>query len=357
MTAFLAEWGAAVWGVLADSGPWLLLGLAAAGMLKEFLPEEKVFRHLGRDDLRSVTIAAVAGAPLPLCSCSVVPAAAALQKAGASKSATTSFLIATPETGADSVGTTWALMDPVMTITRPVAAVLTAIVSGSAVAALVRAGKVAAAAAPPPAEEASCCHADGEAGVGASTTRPGFGARVARGLRYGYGPLASDLAPWFLVGFVLAGLIAVAVPDAWFGDSFPTGWPALFAMLAAGLPMYVCATASTPIAAALVAKGLNPGAALVFLLAGPATNVATMGIVRKLLGGRILATYLISIAAVSLALGAALDVLYPALGLTPAVSLTDPHNHRGPLSTTAGVILAVLIGVRLRRAKHRGGGA
>ena len=354
MIEFFSEWAAAVWGVLADSGPWLLLGLAVAGMLKEFLPEEKVFRHLGKDDLRSVTIAAVAGAPLPLCSCSVVPAAIALQRAGASKSATTSFLIATPETGADSVGATWALMDPLMTIARPIAAVLTAILSGSAVAALVKSGKVEAA--PPPmavaqvAAEAACCHAQDAAPVRAA--KPSIGRRLLNSLKYGYGTLSADLAPWFLFGFALAGVITVRVPDAWFGDSFPLGWPAMCAMLIAGMPMYVCATASTPIAAALVAKGLNPGAALVFLLAGPATNIATIGIVKKFLGGRVLASYLISIAVVALALGATLDWLYPLLELTPTVRVGELHEHRSLFSTLAGIALALLMlaqyGVRLR---------
>jgi len=338
---FLVAWAGAVWGVLADSGPWLLLGLAVAGMLKEFLPEEKVYRHLGKDDLRSVTIAAVAGAPLPLCSCSVVPAAIALQRAGASKSATTSFLIATPETGADSVGTTWALMDPVMTIARPIAAVLTAILSGSAVAALVKSGKVDPAPIPTAVAEAACCHTAPTAS--AATAKPSFGRRLLNSLKYGYGPLSADLAPWFLLGFALAGLITVLVPDAWFGESFPIGWPAMLAMLVAGLPMYVCATASTPIAAAFVAKGLNPGAALVFLLAGPATNIATIGIVKKFLGGRVLASYLISIAVVSLALGAALDAIYPALGLTPTVSVGEVQEHRTVFSIIAGIALGLLI--------------
>lgn len=342
MIEFLGEWAAAAWAVLADSGPWLLLGLAAAGMLKEFLPEEKVFRHLGKDDLRSVTIAAVVGAPLPLCSCSVVPAAVALQRAGASKSATTSFLIATPETGADSVGTTWALMDPVMTIARPIAAVLTAILSGTAVAALVKSGKVAAATPPIAVAQAACCHASGAAAE-AAAAKPGFGRRMLNSLKYGYGTLSADLAPWFLIGFALAGMITVLVPDAWFGESFPTGWPAMLGMLLAGLPMYVCATASTPIAAALIAKGLNPGAALVFLLAGPATNVATIGIVKKFLGGRVLACYLISIAVVALLLGAAVDALYPALGLTPTVSVGEAHEHRGVFSTVAGIALGLLM--------------
>ncbi len=354
MTEFLADWSAAAWGVVAASGPWLLVGLALAGMLKEFLPEEKVFRHLGRDDLKSVGIAALAGAPLPLCSCSVIPAAVALQRAGASKSATTSFLIATPETGVDSIGTTWALMDPLMTVVRPIAAVLTAILSGSAVAALVRAGKIAASPTPTPPPKASGCHS----GV-APAAKPSLARRALTGVRYGYGTLLSDLAPWFLVGFAAAGLITVLVPDDFFGGSFPNGWPALLAMLFVGLPMYVCATASTPIAAALMAKGMDPGAALVFLLAGPATNVMTMGVVKGFLGGRVLAVYLASIAIVALTLGAALNALYPALGIAPTTQVGEHALHQhgaSPLAAAAGIVLLAMIcfhaARRLRRRGH-----
>lgn len=354
MTAFLLDWLASTWGVIVATGPWLLVGLALAGMLKEFLPEEKVYRHLGKDNLRSVTIAALAGAPLPLCSCSVIPAAVALQKAGASKSATTSFLIATPETGVDSIGTTWALMDPLMTIVRPIAALLTAILSGAAVAGLIRAGKIPASPPPaPPAAAVACCCGN------APAVKPAFARRVFEGVKYGYSGLLSDLAPWLLVGFAMAGLITVLVPDNFFTGGLLHGWPALVAMLFVGLPMYVCATASTPIAAALVAKGLDPGAALVFLLAGPATNVTTMGVVKGFLGGRVLAVYLGMIAAVALTLGAAVNALYPALGLAPVthVGEHDLHEHAAdPFAAICGaILLAFVLGHaarRLRRHEH-----
>lgn len=354
MNAFLMDWLASTWGVIVATGPWLLVGLAVAGMLKEFLPEQQVYRHLGRDDLRSVTLAALVGAPLPLCSCSVLPAAAALQKAGASKSATTAFLISTPETGVDSIGTTWALMDPLMTIVRPIAATLTAIVSGVAVAVLVRMGKIPAAPAPAPPMAADC-------GCGsAPAAKAPFGRRIVDGLRYGYGGLIADLAPGFLIGFAIAGLITVLVPDDFFGGSFPNGWPALLAMLVVGLPTYVCATASTPIAAALVAKGMDPGAALVFLLAGPATNATTMAVVKGFLGGRVLAVYLTSIAVVALACGAIVNALYPALGLVPATHVGEHamHEHAAsPLAAAAGAVLLALVTVhailRLRRHEHK----
>lgn len=353
MTAHVLDWLLATWGVIMATGPWLLAGLAVAGMLKQFLPEAKVYRHLGRDDLRSVSLAALVGAPLPLCSCSVLPAAVALQKAGASKSATTAFLISTPETGVDSIGTTWALMDPLMTIVRPIAALATAIVSGAAVAVLVRMGKIPAGPprAPLPAADCGC--------EPAPVAKLPFARRVLEGLKYGYGGLLSDLAPWFLLGFATAGLITVLIPDNFFGGTFPNGWPALLAMLVVGAPLYVCATASTPIAAALVAKGMDPGAALVFLLAGPATNVTTMAVVKGFLGGRVLGVYLAAIAVVALAFGLAVNALYPALGLVPATRVDEQalHEHGGsPLAVAAGAVLLGLVllhaALRLRRHDH-----
>lgn len=346
MSQFFGDWLAAAWGAAATAGPWLLVGLALAGMVKQFLPEALVHRHLGRDDVRSVTWAALLGAPLPLCSCSVIPAAAALRKAGASKSATTSFLIATPETGVDSVGATWALMDPVMTVVRPVAAILTALVAGGSVAALVRSGRVAAAPPAAGAPEASCPHC-------APPARASLARRAWEGVRYGFGSLMADLAPWLLIGFAVAGLIAVLMPADFFGATVPNGWPALLLMLVAGLPSYVCATASTPIAAALVAKGLDPGAALVFLLAGPATNVATMGVVKQFLGGRVLVVYLATIGVVALACGWAVNALYPALGLTPATRVDEHALHAhgtDPLSAvSAALLLAYTVSHTLSR--------
>ncbi|MDP6963720.1 MAG: permease, partial [Planctomycetota bacterium] len=224
----------AIWSILVESGPWLLGGFFIAGLLKEFVPQEKVFRHLGQDDFWSVLKASLVGAPLPLCSCSVIPTAAGLKQAGASRGATTSFLIATPETGVDSVGITYALMDPIMTILRPVSAVLTAVVSGCLVNNLNL----------PPDETTaakSCCSKD------KTSPRPSLLAAI----KFGYGKLMSDLAPWFVLGFMLSALITLFVPNNFFGNVIPTGWLSLIAMLAMSMPMYICATASTPIAVAL----------------------------------------------------------------------------------------------------------
>ncbi len=339
MIGFLSEWLAAMWMILRESGPFLFIGFTLAGLIKVFVPADKVLRHLGRDDFRSVFISSCAGVPIPLCSCSVIPTATALRRSGASKGATTSFLISTPETGVDSIGMTWAVMDPLMTFARPIAALLTALGAGSLVNLLVRRGwddhgaEEAAASAPccvcGGASPAEARTAGASAVVGAGDAPGSKDARPQRSvkevLRYSFGTLMADLTPWFIIGFVLSGLIMVCVPDDFLTGVLPAGWTwlSMLAMLVIGIPMYICATASTPVAAALVAKGLDPGAALVLLLAGPATNVATFFVVKNLLGRRVLFVYLGTIAVVSLALGGLLNGIYSAFDIEPLMSLVN----------------------------------
>ena len=338
--SWLADWSQALWEVLAQSGPYLLVGLLLAGLLEVLVPRGWIRRHLGGRGLGPVTRAALVGAPVPLCSCSVLPTATQLRRDGASPGATTSFLIATPETGVDSIGISYALLDPMMTVARPVTAIATAIGAGLAV--------DAAGAAPAPEAPAHSCCADHD------HDHEVEGGRLQRAVRYAFGPLLADLTPWFVVGFALAAVISLAVPADFFAGDVAQGLPAMLLMLAAGIPLYVCATASTPIAAALMAKGLEPGAALVFLLAGPATNVATMSVVRGLLGGRALAVYVVAIAACALAAGALVQALYGALDLDPrAFAGVAEHEHLGVVAQVGGVALAALLVAHLA-ARLRG---
>lgn len=356
MGTFLVDWLQALWMILVESGPYLLVGFVIAGVLSVVVPATWIARKLGGNDVRSVATAAIIGVPVPLCSCSVIPTATQLRRSGASRGATTSFLISTPETGVDSIGATWALMDPLMTVVRPIAAFLTAFASGIAVNLLGQESKGPSGPLDTPETSAgggSCCsHAAADApdhghdhahdhDHGDDTSTAPLPRRV---LRYAFGTLLDDLTPWFLIGFAVSGLIVVAVPDGFFSGTLFDGWVAMLAMLFAGVPLYVCATASTPIAAAMMAKGLAPGAALVFLLAGPATNIATMLVVRDLLGRRVLAIYLTSIAALSLLLGAVVNRLYPAFGLDPrAMDVSPGAMDHGPIATAAGALLAVLL--------------
>lgn len=361
MSDFLARWVAELSRMLVESGPWLLAGLVAAGALRAWIREERIARHLGRGDLRSVAFAALAGAPLPLCSCSVVPTAAALRRSGASKGATAAFLVSTPETGLDSIGITWALFDARTTILRPLAAVATAIAAGALVNRVARGESESqdAAACEDDATEGSCCADEASCGEderGELGRAPRASLRNALG--YAFGPLLADLAPSLAVGFALSALVAALVPAHFFQDVLPSGWPAMLAMLAVGVPTYVCAAASTPVAAALVAKGLDPGAALVFLLAGPATNLATIAVVKRLLGARALAAYLASIAGGALAAGWVLDALeagrnVPGAEVAPAFGAGAP----GIGSMLAGGLLAALVvahlGIALARRRAR----
>jgi len=332
--SLVVDWSQALWQVLAQSGPYLLVGLLLAGLLEVLVPKGLIRRHLGGRGLGPVTRAALIGAPVPLCSCSVLPTATQLRRDGASPGATTSFLIATPETGVDSIGISYALLDPMMTIARPVTAIATAVGAGLAV--------DAAGAAPAPEAPASSCCEDHE------HDHPPRGGRLQRAVSYAFGPLLADLTPWFVLGFALAAVIALAVPADFFAGDVAQGLPAMLLMLAAGIPLYVCATASTPIAAALMAKGLEPGAALVFLLAGPATNVATMSVVRGLLGGRALAVYVAAIAGCALLAGAAVQGLYGALDLDPrAFAGVAEHEHLGVVAQVGGILLAALLVVHL----------
>ena len=245
-----------------------------------------------------MTLASLFGIPLPLCSCSVLPVATSLRRSGASKGATTSFLISTPETGLDSIGITYALLDPIMTVARPLGAFATAVFTGSVVNVFVRRGWDSGSETPP-AEAHDLAHGDDHGHDHSAVYTPGgVGKRslkeVARdSMSYAFGPLLDDLTVWLVIGLLVSGLIAILVPDDFFGSVIPAGFVSSILMLLIGTPMYICAAAATPVAATLIAKGLDPGAALVLLLVGPATNATTIAIIARLLGRRVLVLHLI----------------------------------------------------------------
>lgn len=291
-----------------DAAPWLIVGIVAAGLVHAYVPDGLLGRWLGGRGAWPVLKAAVLGAPLPLCSCGVLPAAVGLRREGASKGATVSFLIATPETGPDSVAVSYALLGPVMAVVRPIAAVLSAVFAGVLTLIATR-GETDTA--PNGIVEGETCSSGTCCASSCSTTAnpaaESGGARLWGGLRYAFTDILDDIALWLAIGIVVAGVLAAVLPPQGLAD-YGTGLPAMLVMLAVGVPLYVCATASTPIAAGLMAVGVSPGAALVFLLAGPATNIATLGVVGKDLGPRALTAYLLGIALSALALGWALDL-------------------------------------------------
>lgn len=306
-----------------DAAPWLIVGIVAAGLVHALVPDGLLGKWLGGNGAWSVVKAALVGAPLPLCSCGVLPAAVGLRKDGASKGATVSFLISTPETGPDSVAISYALLGPVMAVARPVAAILSAIFSGLLTNIFVS-GETHTAA--PEIFEPKVATCTSSCGDSCSSEKPHqhstLAARAWGGIRYAFTDILDDIALWLAVGLVVAGVMSALVEPQALG-AYGSGIGAMVVMLAVGVPIYVCATASTPIAAGLIAVGVSPGAALVFLLAGPATNIATLGVVGKDLGLRALSAYLLGISLSAVASGLLLDALLSAGNIDIQVQMAE----------------------------------
>lgn len=353
------------WNLLNQSAVYMLFGLLIGGLLKEYLSPDYVAAHLGSGRFSSVFKSALLGIPIPLCSCGVLPAAATLKKQGANKGAVTAFLISTPESGVDSISITWALLDPIMTVARPVSAFISAAIAGIAENLFSFSGPNRAAQSGPVeqqnttepcAEEDSCgcgCGSAEDASTAGSTEKPeeaqghgfvkNFPGKLKAGVVYAVTDIWEELAGWFLFGLLLAGAITVLLPDELFTTYLSGSLSSMFIMLVIGIPLYICATASTPIAAAFILKGVSPGAALVFLLVGPATNITSLSVLTGLLGRRGVALYLISIAVVSLCCGLALDAVYRTLDISIASSVAQ-HGKMLPegLTITASLVLLAL---------------
>lgn len=330
------------WKILLESSPYMLFGFLGAGLLKAFLPEEAVARHLGKNSVGSVLKASLFGIPLPLCSCGVIPAAVGLRRQGASKGASAAFLVSTPESGVDSIAITWALLDPVMTVARPLSAFLTATVTGLLIN---RLPEETAPVAPAAASAGGCGCAGGSCGGPATPAKPSLAHRLLGGLAYAFGDLLGDIGRWLLLGIAVAGVLAWVLPDDFFVRHLGSEFSSLLIMLVVGIPLYICASASTPVAAAMVLKGLSPGAALVFLLAGPATNAATIAVVTRFWGRRATVVYLAAIAGCSLLLGWLLNRFYAWTGLDITRWVTDFRHEEASLpAVTAALVLLGLIG-------------
>ncbi len=371
MLSFLSDWAVGTWGIILDAAPWLVGGFLLAGVIYVLVPFAKVTKHLGKPGLAGVLKATLVGAPLPLCSCSVLPIASSLRRQGAGRGATASFLVSTPATGVDSIAVSYALLGPVLAIVRPIAAVVAAILAGTVIDRLVPEDRQGSSADDPLASASqrgateqprdccereaavtghaagqarSCCHGKETASVRSS--KAGFVGRARQALRHGFVSMFEKLGHWLLLGFVLAGLVSAALPADLLPEYVGSGPLAMLLMVPIGLPMYVCATSSTPVAAALIAKGLSPGAALVFLLVGPATSTASMFVVGKDLGGRSLALYLACIIVVALGFGMLVDSLTvssPALAAATADACHGQGEAPPWYAWPLGVFLTLLM--------------
>jgi uncharacterized membrane protein YraQ (UPF0718 family) len=271
-----------------------------------------------------------------------------VRNAGASKGATAAFLVATPETGVDSISYSFAVLGPIYAIARPVAALLSAVVAGGLVLLMDKQED------PVPPQKAcgGCCGGKAETVesiVATIVERPSLRTRLKAAVRYGYVDMIADTGKWLAIGLGVAALLTTYVPEAFFlawGD----GVLAMLAMVIVGLPMYICATASTPMAAGFLFAGMSPGAALVFLLTGPATNIATMGVIRAQLGMRSLIAYLLGVIGTAVVCGLLLNQLFVWFDWSLAVQAME-HGEQASWwrQLLAGVLLLLLVNVQWRR--------
>ncbi len=337
----------------------LLLGLLLSGLIHVFISRPAILRWLRDDSLKSVTVSSAIGVPVPLCSCSVVPVVAELRNKGASRSSCMSFLITAPETGADSILVTNAFFGPIVALVRPFISFITAVVAGLFCIGLIRDDRDKA--------QASCRDCEHDHGahqslradrddcyvspaqlkvllvhwlqeiVGRQSTSGSSAAAVPTDdraldfkklvkhiLRYGFIEIADDILFALLVGVVLGGVLFLAIPSDLMANEYAR-WLSYPIMVLIGIPLYICASASTPIAAALVAKGVSPGAALIFLMTGPATNTGAIAIIASQFGARFASIYVATVIAVTVVLGIAIDALLFAAGLAISAHLDTAH--------------------------------
>ena len=366
-----------IWVLVCEMAPYLLLGFLLAGLMHEFVPKSLSQRYLSGRSMKSVLWAALFGVPLPLCSCGVIPTAMGLRREGAGKGATIAFLIATPQTGVDSIVATYSLMGLPFALIRPLVAMVTAVMGGWLVNATDN--EILAVRSPQKHEEEhhgcccgehheeehshDCCcgkHHEEEHhdcccgkhheekhshGCCCGEHKRNIWHRLWDAMTYAFVEMMGDIGKWLLVGLAVAGIITALVPDTWFAVFQGNSLLSILFVLLLSIPMYLCATGSIPIAVALMLKGLTPGAALVLLMAGPASNAASIVVIRKELGWRTLLVYLGSIVLGAVVFGLAIDLLLPEAWFTQALHLTDHGCEEDPglFSIVSTLVLALLL--------------
>lgn len=319
-----------IWHICNSMSPYILLGFLLAGLLHEFVSADFFIRHLSGKNFRSVLLSALFGIPLPLCSCGVIPTAMGLRREGISKGATVSFLIATPQTGVDSIIATYSLMGLPFALLRPIIALSTALFGGSLINWF---------------DSESETQSGNKPHKQEMESKGSFGKRMAAALRYGMVDMIADIGKWLIIGLITAGIITTLVPAEWFSVFQNNSLLSMLAILMLSIPMYLCATGSIPIAVALMLKGLSPGCALVLLLAGPASNMASILVIKNVLGKRTLFIYLMSIVIGAIVFGLGIDYLLPREWFTENLVSLDEccHAHSQWFPTICTLILALLL--------------
>lgn len=352
MLEYIEEYFAELWFLVLEMAPWLLLGLIFAGLLKVYFPQKHIDRLLGKSNFRSALNASFIGIPMPLCSCGVIPTGISFFRNGASKGATNSFLISTPQTGVDSILATYSMLGWPFALLRPVVALFTGVAGGVATNLFVKDKK------PETKNEFTDVKIDTaayqETGDTCSDescdTEPKQNDNrhsLVRAADYAFVELLQDIAKWLIIGFLVAALISVALPEDFFSNFQGLGFLEILVVLAASVPIYICATGSIPVAAVLLMKGVSPGAALVFLMAGPATNVATMTVLGKTMGKKSLIAYLTTIISGAILFGMLINWLIPADFILSKVVQVHGEHQMLPtwlMWTSAIVLLGSIFG-------------
>ncbi len=336
-----------LWELFVDMSFYIVIGLLFTGILHAFVNKDAILKHIGKKSTSSVVKASVLGVPLPLCSCGVVPTAMYLGKSGASKGAVVSFLTSTPQTGVDSIIASYGLMGPLFAVYRAVAAFISGIVSGVVTNILCKNDKTDYSGSKTScdcshendsAPEVSACDCSHESTIETKST---LVVKIKSVFTYAFGEFLDEIAVHFVIGLLIAALISTFVPQEWL-SSFSNPLLSMLVMLVIGIPMYICSTASIPIALSLMVKGISPGAAFVFLFAGPVTNIASLAILGKTLGKKVLAIYLACAAVCSILFGFALDYIIDISGYSGITNIIEnSHEHEIPFYM---IVVAVIFG-------------
>ena len=317
MLLFLRE----MWVLCLEMAPYLLLGMLVSGLISIFIDSSFIFKHIGQKNAGSVLKSTLFGIPLPLCSCGVIPVAATLRESGASKGATVSFLVSTPQTGVDSIFLTYGMLGPMFALFRPLAALASGFFSGIVINNF----------------DHDMHHHLSESD-NAPKTKESLDKRIISGVKYGFLTLPADIVIPLTQGLVVAAVISILIPPQFIAEHFSSSNLIQYTMmLAVSLPIYVCATASIPIAVILMAKGITPGAAFIFLMAGPATNASSIAVIKNILGKRTLYHYLVLIAFTAISFGYILDNF-----LTITLPDMSSHTHHHVMDDYGSIILSVI---------------
>ena len=351
ITDFLYE----IYVLFLEMSPYLMIGLAFVAILDIYMTKEFVKKQIGKDSIWSIFKAALFGVPLPLCSCGVIPTTVYMADSKASKGAVTSFLISTPQTGIDSIIATYGMMGPVFGIFRPISALIMGIVGGIFINATNKDTPI------PEKKKLSLGVIAAPPKMVEEKVHKSFSERAKKSIKYAFADFLDDIVIEFMIGLVIAGAITYFLPTEFLESTgLTTGILGMLVMILIGVPMYVCATASIPIAVSLILKGFSPGVAFVFLAVGPATNAASIGILSKSLGKKLITYYLFALIVMSIGFGYLLDYVFAYTGINPQTQLATHAHHdhsSGLIPYEVQVVLAAIFTLLVIASLYRKYGA